>query len=61
VDRLDHGNWRHRHIENMTDDQLWQAIASHMPDPSAFFDRLRTMDYDQQGELLRSLRKGEMQ
>jgi hypothetical protein len=60
VNRLDHGGWRNRDPERMTDDQLMQAIASHMPDPADFLERFKAMNFEQQGELLDRLIAGEL-
>lgn len=56
LDRLDHGN---RDIERMTDEQLNQAIASHMPDPMAWLARWNAMTFDEQGVELKRMIAGE--
>jgi len=58
LDRLDRGIWRNRDIENMTDDQLNRAIASHMPDPEAWLSRWNAMSFDQQGVELKRMMEG---
>lgn len=59
LDRLDHGNWRNRHVEDMTDEQLWQAIASGMPNPANFLERVKGMTDEEEVKLLNRLIAGE--
>jgi hypothetical protein len=57
LSRLDHGNWRNRELENLTDEELHGAIASHMPDPDpeAWLARWNAMTFEEQGDELRRI------